>query len=278
MHRTIRALAVAGLLVVGISAAPVSAAEPAPANDSINSPTVVGGLPFSDTIDTSGATGEPADPASCWYPEAGRDFATVWYSWTAPDSGPIGAATWGSDYDTTIYVGTPDGNGGIDVLACNDDTRFLQAAVRFDAVAGETYLVAVGASVFGEGVGGELVFTLDVGPVPATAGVAFDPAGDFAKGKVFFEGTVNCGSDASLSHLLVVELVQRSGNRQTGAGTAFLDIEGCPGEDIPFEVEVPTDIGHFHPGVAAAQVIWVACNNFECANETVDLEVTIGKK
>jgi hypothetical protein len=278
MHRTIRALAVAGLLVVGISAVPVSAAEPAPANDSISSPTVVGDLPFTDTIDTSGATSESGDPASCWYPDVGPDFATVWYSWTAAESGPIGAATWGSDYDTTIYVGTPDGNDGIAVLACNDDTRSLQAAVRFDAVAGETYLIAVGASVFGEGVGGQLVITLDVGPVPATANVEVDPAGAFAKGNVFFEGTVSCGSDAGLSHLLVVELVQRSGNRQTGAGTAFLDIEGCPGEDIPFEVEVPTDIGHFHPGRASAQVIWVACNDFECANETVDLQVTIGKQ
>ena len=278
MQRTIRALAVAGLLVVGISAAPVSAAEPAPVNDSINSPTTIGGLPFSETLDTSGATSGSTDPASCSFPDGGSDFATVWYSWTATASGPIGAATWGSDYDTTIYVGTPDGNGGIEVLACNDDTRFLQAAVRFDAVAGATYLIAVGGSMFGEGTGGELVFALDVGPVPATADVELDPAGDFVKGRVFFEGTVGCGSDADLSHLLIVELVQRSGNRQTAAGTAFLDVEGCPDEDIPFEIEVPEDIGHFHPGKAAAQVLWFACNDFECANKVVDLEVTISQR
>jgi hypothetical protein len=278
MHRTIRALAIAGLLVAGISVAPVSAAEPAPTNDSITSPTVVSGLPFIETLDTSGATSESSDPAACSYPDGGADAATVWYSWTAAESGPIGAATWGSNYDTTVYVGTSDGNGGIDVLACNDDTRSLQAAIRFDAVAGETYLIAVGASVFGDGIGGELLFALDVGPVPATAHVELDPAGDFVMGGVFFDGTVSCGSDAGLSHLLIVELVQRSGNRQTAAGTAFLDIEGCPGEDIPFEIEVPEDIGHFHPGAAKAQVLWFACNDFECANDVVDLEVAISSR
>lgn len=276
MHRTIRALAAAGLLLVGVAAAPVSAAEAAPPNDNIATPTVIGGLPFSDSIDTSGATPDPSDPDSCWYGETGRDSATVWYSWTAPESGPIGAATWGSDYDTTIYVGTPDGSGGIDVLACNDDTRYPQAALRFDAIAGETYLIGIGAAPSYDNQAGNLLFTFDVGPLPATADVELDPAGEFARGTVTFEGVVSCGSDAGLSHLLVLELVQRSGERQTGAGTAFLDIDGCPREDIPFEVQVPTDLGRFHPGDASAQVLWFACNHFECANEVIDLEVTIG--
>jgi len=278
MHRTIRALAAAAFLLVGMAAAPVAAASPAPPNDHIASPTIIGGLPFSDSIDTSGATPELSDPDSCWYGESARDSATVWYSWFAPASGPMGAATWGSDYDTTIYVGTPDGSGGIDVLACNDDTRYLQAAVRFDAIAGETYLIGIGAAPSYDNQAGNLAFTFDVGPLPATADVELDPAGDFAKGTVTFEGVVSCGSQADLSHLLVLELVQRSGPRQTGAGTAFLDIDGCPREEIPFAIEVPTDLGRFHPGEATAQVLWFACNDFECANKVIDREVTIGMK
>jgi hypothetical protein len=277
MYRTIRAIAIAGLLVTGLAAAPVSAAEPAPANDDIGSPTVIGGLPYTDTIDTTGATSGATDPASCWWSDFGADSATVWYSWTAPESGPIGAASWGSDYDTTLYVGTANGAGGIDVLVCSDDTRSLQAAARFDAVAGETYLIAIGASPWSETTGGELVFTLDVGPAAQSADVEFDANGAFTKGTVSFSGTVSCGAEAGLSSLLVVELSQFGGSRETAAGTAFLDIYGCPGEDIPFEIEVPATFGHFHPGAGVAQVIWVACNDFECANETVDLEVTIGK-
>jgi hypothetical protein len=277
MHRTLRTLAVASLLVVSaLSASPVAAAEPPPANDSIAGATVIGSLPFVDTIDTTAATAEPADPPSCWWADFGRDSATVWYAWTAPASGPIGAATWGSDYDTTISVGTSDGAGGIDVLACNDDTRSLQAAVRFDAVAGQTYLIAIGASPWAETAGGELVFSLDVGPAAQAADVEFDPDGSFVKGTVRFSGTVSCAAEAGLSSLLVVELSQFGSSRETAAGTAFLDIAGCPGEDIPFEIEVPATFGHFHPGVGVAQVIWVACNDFECANETIDLTVSIG--
>jgi hypothetical protein len=173
-------------------------------------------------------------------------------------------------------VGTSNGAGGIDVLACNDDTRSLQAAVRFDAVAGQTYLIAIGASPWAETAGGELVFSLDVGPAAQAADVEFDPDGSFVKGTVRFSGTVSCAAEAGLSSLLVVELSQFGGSRETAAGTAFLDIAGCPGEDIPFEIEVPATFGHFHPGVGVAQVIWVACNDFECANETVDLQVAIG--
>ena len=79
--------------------------------------------------------------------------------------------------DTTIYVGTPDSSGGIDVLACNDDTRYLQAALRFDAIAGETYLIGIGAAPSYDNQAGNLEFTFDVGPLPATADVELDPAG-----------------------------------------------------------------------------------------------------
>ncbi len=279
MHRTLRAFTVAGLLVLsGLSALPAAAAEAAPPNDSITTPTVIDTFPFSDAIETSGATGEATDPGYCSVPEFGPDLVTVWYTWTAPASGPIAASTWGSSYDTTIQIGTSNGAGGIDVLFCNDDTREQQAAVRFDAVAGVTYLIVIGSSPFPyhDPIGGQLVFSLDVGPDAQSADVTFDPAGSFEKGKVFFHGTVACGAEAPLSSLLIVELSQFAGGREIVAGTAFLDINGCPGEDIPFEIEVPATFGHYHPGVGVAQVIWVACNDFECANETVDLEVTIG--
>ena len=278
MHRTIRALTVAGLLVLsGLSAVPVSAAEPPPANDSILSPTVVDSFPFADVINTSGATNEATDPGNCDAPDFGPDLVTVWYSWTAPESGPVAAMTWGSDYDSTIQVGTSNASGGIDVLACNNDTRELQAAVRFDAVAGETYLIVIGSAPwpFSGPVGGELVFTLDVGPAAQSAAATIDPKGDFSKGKVTFSGTVSCGSVADLSSLLILELSQFGGSREIAAGTAFLDVEGCPGDAIPFEIEVPATFGRFHPGAGSAQLLWFACNNFECANQVIDLEVTI---
>ena len=278
MHRTIRALTIAGLLVLsGLSAVPVAAAEPPPANDSIANPTVITTFPYTDTIETSGASNEPTDPGNCDAPDFGPDLVTVWYSWTAPQSGPIAAATWGSNYDSTIQVGTSNGSGGIDVVACNNDTRELQAAVRFDAVAGETYLIVIGSAPwpFSDPIGGELVFSLDVGPEAQGAAATIDPQGAFSMGTVSFSGTVSCAAVADLSSLLILELSQFGGGRQIAAGTAFLDISGCPGEEIPFEIEVPATFGRFHPGAGTAQLLWFACNYFECANEVIDLEVTI---
>src|SRR5688500_7427204 len=107
MHRSIRILTIAGLLVIsGLTAVPVAAAEPAPSNDSIATPTVITTFPYTDTIDTSGASNEATDPGNCDAPDFGPDLVTVWYSWTAPASGPIAAMTWGSSYDSTVQVGT----------------------------------------------------------------------------------------------------------------------------------------------------------------------------
>lgn len=276
MNRISRSLAVAALLTLtAASAVPAAAAGPAPVNDSISAPTVIGALPFSTSLDTTGATNESIDPGWCFAPEYGTDTNTVWLSWTAAASGPIGAATWGSDYDTTIYVGTSNGAGGIDVLACDDDTRSVQAAVRFDAVAGETYVFMVGASVFGGTGAGELVFTLDVGPAAQEAHVTIDPIGQFDGGDVVFHGSVSCAAEADLSSLLVVELRQFTNGRESAAATGFADIAGCPGSEIPFEIVVPRQDRVVHPGVAEVQVIYAACNDFECANETKDFTATI---
>ena len=279
MPSLVRSLAIAGLLAGSLlAAAPAAAAGPAPANDDLADAIVIDTFPFTATQDTTGATSGPGDPGTCAAPEAGPDSFTVWYRWTAPASGPIAVATWGSDYDTSLQVGTSDGSGGIDVLACNEDTRELQAALRFDAVAGETYLFVVGMAPWAwEPAGGQLVFTLDVGPAAQAADATLDPVGSISKGVVRFSGRVSCAAIADLSSLVILELRQSGGPRETGAGTAFLDVSGCPGDDLAFEIEVPADAGRFHPGAATAQLLWFACNHYECANAVIDLQVTIAK-
>jgi hypothetical protein len=143
---------------------PTQVKAAAPANDDIASPTLVGSLPFSDSLDTTGATTRPTDPGYCFDPAFGQDPASVWYAYTATEAGPLLATTFGSDYDTTLYVGTADGAGGVTVLGCSDDTRTHESAVRFDAIADETYLFVASTSPFVGGNGGNLVFNLDVGP------------------------------------------------------------------------------------------------------------------
>lgn len=276
MNRLSRAIVVTALTILpAFAAGPVAAAEPGPANDTIDAAIVVPAIPFSTTISTVGATTSPADPGYCQFPEMGPDQATVWFRYTATESGPLGGTTFGSNYDTTLYVGTPNGAGGIDVIACGDDSRTVQSTVRFDAEAGTTYYFMAAASPWADPIAGSLTFNLDIGPAAQDASLAVDSRVTYERGSVVFRGSVGCTADASLSSLLIVELQQFASGREIAAGTAFLDIAGCPGEDIPFTVAVPNEYRHFHPGPATAQVLYFACNQFECANEVIDLEVVI---
>lgn len=252
---------------------PTQVKAAAPANDDIASPTLVGSLPFSDSLDTTGATTGPTDPGYCFDPAFGQDPASVWYAYTATEAGPLLATTFGSDYDTTLYVGTADGAGGVTVLGCSDDTRTHESAVRFDAIADETYLFVASTSPFVGGNGGNLVFNLDVGPPAQAVELHVDSVGSFTGyGTATIRGTVSCAAPADIGAIVIVELIQRVGNREL-PGTAFLDIEGCPAEDIPFAAEVSSPYGKYRGGHVSAQVIFAACSDFECGSETVDLRI-----
>ena len=273
-HRPILAMTAAVALVAAF-ALPVSAT--APSNDDSASPRIIGSIPFTHSQDTTDATADSTDPGYCFAPEFGTDSATVWFNYTAAESGPLGATTFGSDYDTTLYVGTPTGAGGMDVLACNDDIRTLQAAVRFDAEAGETYLFAVGQSIFSGQPGSNLTFNLDVGPAAQVVDLRVDPVGSISDRTVTFRGTVGCSAEATLGSVVVAELTQNRGAKQA-LGVDFLDVAGCPGAAIPFAIEVPSEVGKFKAGPATAQFIYAACNDFECGNETIELAVTLKKQ
>jgi hypothetical protein len=135
----------------------VSVAPPPPSIDAIDDAKIIGELPFSDSIDTSGATTSATDP-DC----AGRG-PTVWYVFTPEEDLKVAANTFGSNYNTTlsVYTGSPS---NLSLMLCNDDAMDVQSRVRFAAVAGETYFIMIGAS--GGGPGGQLVFTIRVGPPP----------------------------------------------------------------------------------------------------------------
>ncbi len=60
--------------------------------------------------------------------------------WTAPADGHWRIATFGSDYDTLLYV--LDGCGG-DELGCNDDASGLASAIEVDATAGQVLAIVI---------------------------------------------------------------------------------------------------------------------------------------
>lgn len=263
-QRWLRALAAALVASVGTVSA-VSAAPPA--NDDIASPTVVGALPYSDgPYDTTEATTGATDPTFCF---DSPDRSTVWYSFTPGASGSFAADTFGSDYDTTLYVGTPNGAGGIDVITCNDDAQGLQSRVRWDATGGTTYLLTVGtccgAGVVGEaGGGGSLTFHVDVAPPGPSVAVTLDRTGSFnSAGIATIHGTITCANADEVD--MIAEATQRVGRRLLrGFGES---IGGCTSGS--WSLDISSDDGKYLGGSLSVRVDVLACTIAECATASV---------
>ncbi len=88
-----------------------------------------------------GATREPGEPA-----HAGNDGgASLWWTYTAPDSGTVTINTDGSDFDTILAAYTGSTLAELTEVASSDDSvdHGIQSEIIFDVVAGETYNIAV---------------------------------------------------------------------------------------------------------------------------------------
>jgi Ca2+-binding RTX toxin-like protein len=72
--------------------------------------------------------------------------SSVWYSWTAPFSGPIISKTLGSDFDTLLGIYTGGTLSGLTEVAFNDDcvdSAVGDSCAQLNAVNGTTYRIAV---------------------------------------------------------------------------------------------------------------------------------------
>ena len=135
------------------------AAGPPPANDSISSATVVSALPFTDTVDTTGATTDANDVqanSSCGAPATNN---SVWYKFTAgAGDTQLAVDTTGSTFSSGVLIatGTP---GAPTTIACSPVTS------RAPTTSGTTYYVMIFADI---GTGGTLHLSVHgPGPVPA---------------------------------------------------------------------------------------------------------------
>jgi hypothetical protein len=115
--------------------------EMGPFNDSLATPAPLFGTDaFRDNDTNLGATKEPGEPSHAGNPGG----ASVWYSWTAPSSGPVVVETAGSNFDTLLAVYTGTGLGSLSTVGSNDDaTGVLTSRVAFTASQGLTYRIAV---------------------------------------------------------------------------------------------------------------------------------------
>jgi hypothetical protein len=143
--RRLGVVSVAGLLFALVNVPPALAQ---PANDDFDSATVIGSLPFTDSIGTAEAATAFDDPF------CNGNEHTVWYSFTPAANATIQADTSGSDYDTTLSVYTGS-RGALSQVGCAS----FPAQVTFTASANTTYFFMVASACCG-GPGGALVFNV----------------------------------------------------------------------------------------------------------------------
>lgn len=132
-------------------------AVPPPPNDNFSNATVVPSLPFSNSLDISGASVELGEPTpSCSFSTLGQ---TAWYRFTPATSGSITASITNSSFTSILGAYTGSSVASLTQVGCMSFGNPL----TFHANAGTAYsfqVGAVGAS------GGPMTFHLDVAPSP----------------------------------------------------------------------------------------------------------------
>jgi len=239
----------AGLLV--LLPAPASAAPPA--NDDVGAATVVGALPFADTVDTSEATAAAGD-LDC---SGLEDTHTVWYTITPQTDVVLGLRTtpqFPEHVHTSVATGSP---GSLSFLQCSTlDTQTLNAA------AGTTYFIQLSSA--GEDPGGVVTFGVErVRPVSVFLGLR--KAGRVDGTTVTVGGNVRCsrrlpsGSDVAVQGTL-------SQGSATGLLVPFHSAVGCPTKTrLRWRTTVQVLTGSFAPGKATLTATAFACDEFTCA-------------
>lgn len=257
------AVALGLAMLVGLLAAPVALAA-APGNDTWAGRTVVAGLPFSETLDTTEATTDPDDAEANVVCGAPATDASVWYELTSDIDQGVLVDVSGSDYTAGVLVVTGQ-PGSFAIEACGP------GEVGFFAAAGVAYsIMAIDDQDDGGGNGGLLSISIDAAPLP-TFDVTVDRRGSFHKdGSATIRGTITC-TNADFAEIFV-ELSQRVG-RRTINGVGFTALE-CDGSEQAWSLDVFAENGLFRGGRAASLTGVFGCGAF-CGEAFVEQTVRL---
>jgi len=110
--------------------------------------------PGPHSFDNTGAT------ASGTIPSCVNIAQDVWFSWTAPSTGPFILQTCGNATNDTAAAVYGGSCAGLE-LGCNDDACGLQTRVTFDAVGGNIYIIQLGSFSVASAGAGAFTITLD---------------------------------------------------------------------------------------------------------------------
>ncbi|HEX5039797.1 MAG TPA: DUF6299 family protein [Candidatus Limnocylindria bacterium] len=248
-----------------VLAAPALAA--APTNDTYAGRTILAGLPFSETLDTTEATTDADDVA--WNTNCGAPAteASVWYELTAATDGGVIVDVTASDYSAGIAVvtGSP---GSFVTEACGP------GIVGFFAGAGTTYQIVAFDDTPGGTNGGMLSISIEEAPPPPEVEMTVDRVGHFdsRSGSATITGTITCSGETEFTSI-DVQLRQRVG-RLIINGFGSTDF-ACDGTTHDWSVEVIGDNGVFKGGKAATVVFGVACGAFDCGEASAETTVQL---
>ena len=241
MRRFITALAATSLLATAF-AMPVAAAAP-PANDTFAGATAIDAVPFSETVDTSGATTDADDAEANLDCGAPATEASVWYTLTAPAEGAAYLVdVSGSDYSAGVIVATGS-PGSFQLVSCGP------GSVGFPAEPNETYAILAFSDTTGV-MGGLLEISVDILPPPPEIGLTVDPIGWVdAAGHVTLTGTLTCSSATGVE--LFGSVRQRAGRVYVdGSAGSFLLCEN----ELSWELTTDFETGIFAGGKATVSL------------------------
>jgi hypothetical protein len=247
-------------------ASPVLAA--APTNDTYAGATVIGALPYAETLDTTEATTDADDielNTNCGAPATD---ASVWYSLTPAADTTVIVDVSSSNYPAGVLVGVGS-PGSFSIVTCGP------SGVSFVAASAETYsILVIDDQSDGSGNGGSLQLSVTAAPPPPEVDIAIDPLGTFdaRTGKATIGGTITCGADA---FAWIFAEVRQAVGRFTISGTGFTELP-CDGTSRPWSIEIVPQGGQFKGGRAMSVVFGVACG-FQCGTDQEQATIRLSR-
>ena len=132
-----------------------------PENDSFASRIALDSISGQAAGNNLNATSEAGEPLHADLPGG----ASVWWQWTAPETGEVSFDTFGSDFDTILAVYSGQSLAALTPIAANDDYgNTSQSMVTFSVTAENSYQLAVDGW---DGAQGNIVLTWQLTPVSA---------------------------------------------------------------------------------------------------------------
>ncbi len=142
----------------------------APVNDALAGAVPLTGSTNIVTGSNTAATSEAGEPSHADIPA----MASVWWTWVAPDDGPVVVDTLGSAFDTVLAVYTGDVVNALALVAANDDAPGLPTSrVIFPALRGTPYHIAVDGFL---GANGDVQLRIHLPVAPSAPVIISQPA------------------------------------------------------------------------------------------------------